>query len=109
MRNQTPIFTLLSEPLIQKNKVKSNHQAHFNTLFSNLYESFSDSSLKWCLVVASEKGASLWLTALPIVEHSFALNKGAFIYAICLDMVGPLLIFPLIAYVAAPLLILTMP
>ena len=84
MRNQTPIFTLLYESQIRKNKVKSNHRAHFNTLFSNLYESFSDPSLKRCLVVASEKGASSWLTALPIVEHGFALHKGAFIDAISL-------------------------
>ena len=64
--------------------MKSNHRAHFNTLLSNLYESFSDPSQKWCLVVASDKGASSWLTALPIVEHGFALHKGAFIDAICL-------------------------
>ena len=84
MRNQTPIFTLLSESLICKNKVKSNHRAHFNTFFSNLYESFSDPCLKRCLVVASEKGASSWLATLAIVEHGFALHKGAFIDAICL-------------------------
>ena len=58
--------------------------AHFNTIFSNLYESFSDPCLKRCLVVASEKGASSWLTTLAIVEHGFALHKGAFIDAICL-------------------------
>ena len=49
-----------------------------------MYESFSDPSLKRCLVVASEKGASSWLTALSIVEHGFALHKGAFIDAISL-------------------------
>ena len=34
--------------------------------------------------LASEKGASSWLTALPISEHGFALHKGAFRDAICL-------------------------
>ena len=65
---RTPISTFLSESLIRKSKVKSNHQAHVNTLFSDLYKFFSDPSLKRCLVVASEKGASSWLTALPILN-----------------------------------------
>ena len=33
---------------------------------------------------AKEKGASSWLTTLPIDEHGFALHKGAFRDAICL-------------------------
>ena len=35
-------------------------------------------------LVASEKGASSWLTALPIADHGFALPKGAFRDALCL-------------------------
>ena len=34
--------------------------------------------------IAKEKGASSWLTTLPIEEHGFALHKGAFRDAICL-------------------------
>ena len=34
--------------------------------------------------VSSEKGASSWLTTLPIAEHGFALHKGAFRDALCL-------------------------
>ncbi len=34
--------------------------------------------------VASEKGASSWLTALPLERHGFALHKGAFRDALCL-------------------------
>ena len=64
--------------------MKSNHRAHVSTLFSNFYKSFSDPCLKQCLVVAREKGASSWLTALPIVEHGLALHNGAFIDTICL-------------------------
>ena len=33
--------------------------------------------------IAKEKGASNWLTTLPIAEHDFALHKGAFRDAIC--------------------------
>ena len=34
--------------------------------------------LKRAMELASEKGASRWLTALPLTEHSFFLHKGAF-------------------------------
>ena len=34
--------------------------------------------------IASEKGASSWLNALPIARHGFALHKSAFRDAICL-------------------------
>ena len=34
--------------------------------------------LKSTIELASEKGASSWLTALPLTEHSFSLHKGAF-------------------------------
>ena len=33
---------------------------------------------------SSEKGASSWLSSLPIAEHGFALHKGAFRDALCL-------------------------
>ena len=34
--------------------------------------------------LGSEKGASSWLSVLPIEEHGFALHKGAFRDALCL-------------------------
>ena len=34
--------------------------------------------------IVKEKGASNWLTTLPIAKHGFALHKGAFRDAICL-------------------------
>ena len=84
MRNQVPIPTLLAETFGRKNKVKSNHSADNNSFSSILFESLSNPSLKRCLEVASENGASTWLTALPITEHGFTLHKGAFKDAICL-------------------------
>ena len=36
------------------------------------------------LDLASEKGASNWLTSLPITEFGFSLHKGAFVDALCL-------------------------
>ena len=40
--------------------------------------------LKRAMGLASEKGASSWLTALPLTEHSFSLHKGAFRDALAL-------------------------
>ena len=40
--------------------------------------------LQKALTICSEKGASSWLSALPISEHGFALHKGAFRDALCL-------------------------
>lgn len=42
------------------------------------------SNLKKAVEVSSEKGASTWLTTLPIADHGFALHKGAFRDALCL-------------------------
>uniref|UniRef100_A0A1X7V2T7 Reverse transcriptase domain-containing protein n=1 Tax=Amphimedon queenslandica TaxID=400682 RepID=A0A1X7V2T7_AMPQE len=55
------------------------------TLLFPTYETLLlDTSSLRCLEAASESGASSWLTALPIKEHSFALHKGAFRDALCL-------------------------
>ena len=37
------------------------------------------SHLQRAVDVSSEKGASSWLSVLPIIEHGFALQKGALI------------------------------
>ena len=36
------------------------------------------------MTVSAEKGASSWLSTLPIADHGFALHKGAFRDALCL-------------------------
>ena len=42
------------------------------------------SSLQRSMSLAAEKGASTWLSTLPIEEHGFALHKGGFRDALCL-------------------------
>ena len=42
------------------------------------------SDLRHAVLLAQEKGASSWLTSLPIREHGFALHKGAFCDALAL-------------------------
>ena len=48
-------------------------------------KSLLSSSLQWSIDLASEKGASGWLTTLPLERHGFTLHKGAFRDAICLQ------------------------
>ena len=42
------------------------------------------SNLQKALTVSAEKGASSWLSTLPIEDHGFTLHKGAFRDALCL-------------------------
>lgn len=41
-------------------------------------------NLQRVMLACQEKGASSWLTALPISDHGFALHKGAFHDEMCL-------------------------
>ena len=41
-------------------------------------------TLQKSMKISTEKGASIWLSTLPIQEHGFALHKGAFRDALCL-------------------------
>ena len=50
---------------------------------SNLKESIS-TTLQKSMDLAAEKGASSWLTAIPIEEHGFTLHKQAFKDALCI-------------------------
>ena len=43
------------------------------------------SSLRRSVLLSGESGSSSWLTALPLSEHGFALHKGAFRDALCLQ------------------------
>ena len=54
-----------------------------STQYDDLFAMFPG-SLKCSMEVASEPGASSWLSALPILEYGFALHKGDFCDALCL-------------------------
>ena len=45
-------------------------------------------SMKRCVELASEKGASNWLSVLPVEEHVFHLSKGDFVMLYACAMVG---------------------
>ena len=67
---------------LRKSIRKSHRQNEVNTAI-DLKENLPI-KLQRALTVCSEKGASSWLSALPIFEHGFALHKGAFRDALCL-------------------------
>ena len=46
--------------------------------------------LQRCVELSQERGTSIWLTALPIENHGFALHKSAFRDALCLRYNWPL-------------------
>ena len=83
-KSGAPITELLEVIKSRKNKTKSNRRVYNSQHSSTLYDTLPDRSLRRCLEVASEKGASSWLTTIPIAEHGFHLHKGAFRDAICL-------------------------
>ena len=90
-----PLVTLITEQstefpteaLEQQIQVKHEARQHqrqaLATTASNLH-SVLPNSLQKAVEISKESGASMWLTALPIEEHGFALHKGAFRDAICL-------------------------
>ena len=55
-----------------------------STLASDILKQDLPHPLKWSMDLAQEKGASSWLTSLPIEEFGFALHKGAFHDALAL-------------------------
>ena len=62
-----------------RTRQRQNEKAEANEIANKL-----PSNLQRAIEVSSEKGASTWLTTLPIDDHGFALHKGAFQDALCL-------------------------
>ena len=83
----------LSDYLLNRNfsymNVKLNNlPGNLSYIILNMHEQHSNfsSKLRWCLSqlaldLATEKGASDWLTALPLQEYWFALHKSVFLDA----------------------------
>ena len=60
-----------------KNKVKNQTKERLSMAVRDLMENFSD-DMRRSMELASEKGSSTWLTAMPLKEHGFSLHKRAF-------------------------------
>ena len=66
-----------ADQLLQKSTVRSFKQQHYSRNSSDLQQQLT-SSLQLAVNLATEKGASSWLTTLPLEEYGFALHKSAF-------------------------------
>ena len=73
----------------EKTKAKTHKQQKLKSHAENL-KSKLPSDLQKCIELSQEKGASIWLTALPINAHSFALHKAAFRDALSLRYHWPI-------------------
>ena len=69
--------------LSQKSSVRLLKQEYYSKCSADLRHHL-DSSLRLALDLAVERGASTWLTALPLDEYGFALHKSAFQDALAL-------------------------
>jgi len=82
--NRSLSFAEVSSDQLQRKSLICKSKAEtYSTLSSALREDF-DQSLRCAVDFASVKGASSWLTALPLQEHGFALHKSAFLDALAL-------------------------
>ena len=70
-------------------------------LMHDLHQQLS-ASLQMAVKLAVEKGASSWLTAIPLDEYGFALHKSAFHDAVACVMVGFLCVHLLTVFVEHP-------
>ena len=66
-----------------RNDARKLNRRHEEQTATNLKENLP-TKLKRAQTVCLEKGASSWISALPISEHGFALHRGAFRDALCL-------------------------
>ena len=83
LQSFTYSVTAMTEILQRKVHVRNGRKTVLSNMAQELHSSLPK-SLQRCLDVASEKGASTWLTALPLEEHGFVLHKGSFRDALCL-------------------------
>ena len=58
-------------------------EENYKKLYDKLFAQAS-ASMKSCLTIAREKGASSWVTACPTYDHDTVLNKGDFIDSVCI-------------------------
>ena len=76
-------YEVMSDQLSAKSDIHQLRRQQSNQQAATLKEKLPD-SLKKAMDLASEKGASSWLTTLPIEECRFTLHKGAFHDALAL-------------------------
>ena len=76
-------YEVVEAQLAAKADISKQRKTHQSEAALQLRESLS-TPLQRVMDLAQEKGASTWLTALPIEEYGFSLHKGAFLDAVAL-------------------------
>ena len=71
------------EQIEAKNRARAT-QRRSNLMTAKVLTDKLQSKMQRAMTASREKGASSWLSTLPIAEHGFALHKGAFRDALCL-------------------------
>lgn len=81
--NQMYSFAALDGQMSARADIRQERRLQATSDAESLREVLSPSLLR-AMDLASERGSSSWLTALPIEEHGFCLHKGAFVDALAL-------------------------
>ena len=76
-------YDVIAKQLESKALVRQQNHAKSSTDADEISALLRD-PLRRAVALAKEKGSSTWLTTLPLVEHGFALHKGAFHDALAL-------------------------
>ena len=76
-----------------KNKIKMEKESRNKTTLNAIMENGND-EIKKCIEISQLNGASIWLTALPIKEEGFHLNKREFWDALALRYNWPIQYLP---------------
>ena len=82
-RTKVPFEEILVAQHLAKTSVSRSKREVFSSKAESIKANLSP-SLKLAMTLASEKGASSWLTTLPLTEHGLTLHKGGFRDAIAL-------------------------
>ena len=97
---QLPAAILMESEKVKKEVLKRKEESH--KVLGELVKSELPSEHVRLFEIGNEKGASVWLTALPLREHGFDLHKGAFWDAVCIRYGWRPLISPLLVCVVMP-------
>ena len=76
-------YEIITKQMEAKAQVRQENHARTSTNADEIRELLPN-SLRRAVDLANEKGSSTWLTTLPLMEHGFALHKGAFHDALAL-------------------------
>ena len=76
-------YNIINDQLQEKSKIRQDNRKRGQDEANRIYSQLPD-RLQKAVALSREKGASTWLTVLPLTEHGFTLHKSAFHDALAL-------------------------